>query len=357
MEGSQQAEVKRIRGQACQGHTSSTWVRQIAAAHDSLGRSNEQNALSLFPYLKDVSVEGPHLDRKWLKPLIDHSYSRYGVAFLAAVARFANPAGVGPQLFWGMISAPTIRHGMGYLAYESSVFDDRLIYRFGNYSSDSNRYSWAIEWEYALASRHQREVSSMIQAAALVKYFGMLHGETPSPSQVWVEFDFPYDDSFMIERVMGVPVMFTGRNCIHIGVDYASRVSLVSDADQWNQAALVRGDLTPKNWADRLGVGVSCWDYQYGKPTLDAIAEQFALTGPTLRNRLKAGGYVVKDVMKKSEMLRIKHSLKQGVTLKEVQEIYQYKNLRDLKASYKKYLGEDITSAKRLRMRNMMSYA
>lgn len=334
------------------GIISSSWLKMIAAAHNELGG----DAYKEWPYLVEC-VREQAVDRKYIKPMVDASYKRYGFLYLGALARFINPAGTG-SIFTGMMNAPTIRHGVAYLANESSRLDGKLEYNFGNHTSEnmSQVSTWVIAWEYSLAERHQREISHIVQVAGIVKYFGMLHGEPPLASEVWVELDLPYKDPYLLEKALGVPVTFTDRNCIHVASKYASRQSLHSHPDVWAEIALSQGGITPKHWADRLALLVLVWDFSVSRPTVDEAASQLNLTGATLRNKLKAGGYVVKDVMKNAEMRRVRTSLRNGMSLAQVQKLFGYSNLRDLKANYKKYIDEDITKAKRQKVKDTWHY-
>jgi hypothetical protein len=334
------------------GMINSAWIKMLVAAHDELGG----NAYEEWPYLTECVCEIA-VDRKHIRPLVDESFKRYGFLYLAAVARFVNPAGVG-SIFTGMMNAPTLRHGIAYLAFESARLDSRLTYNFSNYDSRaiSTLSSWVIEWEYGFKDRHQQEASHVVQVAGMIKYFGMLHGEPPRPSDVWVELDLPYEDSFLLEKALGVPVSFTGKNCIHVSETYARRESLHSFPDTWAAIALEPGaGFTSKAWADRLSMAVSCWDYSTGRPTVESVAEQLNLTGATLRNRLKPE-YVVKDVMKGAEMKRVRNSLRNGMKLADAQKTYGYSNLRDLKIVYKKYIGEGIEKAKRSKVKDTRYY-
>ena len=350
-------QVKEINKQADLGPVGRGWLKMLMRSYDALSGANTKTAEERWPYLNEHII-APAVDRKWLKPMIDEAYREYGgLAYLASVARFSNPASLG-HIFNTMMQAPTLRHGLAYLAVESGKFDGKLDYSFSNYESQINvmHNTFVVEWSHRLSARHQREASSVVQAAGLVKYFGMLHGEQPAPSQVWVELDLPYEDSYILERILGVPVSFSGRNCIHLSIDYAGKESLHSDPDSWSELALDYGTNGPKQWADKLAICVSCWDYSSSKPTLDAIATQFNMTGPTLRNRLKAGGYVCKDVMKKAEMERVRNSLRNGMTLSGAQTTYGYRNLRDLRANYKKHLGENINQVKRALVKDTKHY-
>lgn len=334
------------------GMINTSWIKMLVAAHDELGG----NAYEQWPYLSECVCEIA-VDRKYIQPMINESFKRYGFFYLAAVARFTNPAGTG-GIFTGMMNAPTIRHGVAYLAFESSGLDSKLTYSFSNYNSKaiSTLSSWVIGWEYAVAGRHQQEVSNVVQAAGVVKYFGMLHGEPPRPSDVWVELDFPYEDSLLIEKALGVPVSFTGKNCIHVSDKYAGKESLHSVPDRWAAIALDTGkDVTSRTWAGRLGMAVACWDYSTGKPTVEGVAGHLNITGATLRNKLKPD-YVVKDVMKEAEMKRVRNSLRNGMKLADAQKAYGYSNLRDLKIAYKKYMGEDIERAKRSKVKDTKYY-
>lgn len=337
------ADWDKIKARKSEGVIGSSWIRQIMAAYDAL----QGQALKEFPYL-GYWITQDFVDRKWIRPLVGKGYERSGYMFLAALARFSNPAGLG-SIYEAMMRAPTLRHGLGVLAFESTRFDRELEYSFANYKADDfgiDYYDWVIEYRYNIPHPQHLQASVVIQASALIKYFTAFHGEPPLPTDIWVEMNLPRHDLFLLNKAMSVPVTIGKSNRLYLRAGYASRASLHTGPDKWARIMDKTDGLTAKHWAERVAMTVSCWDYTLSPPTVDVIAAQLNLTTATLRNRLKPGGYKIKDVMKESEMRRVRNSLKNGMSLKEVQELYGFAQLRDLKACYKRYLKEDITKAK-----------
>ena len=335
-----------------QGIINASWIRQIMAAYDSMGGS----ALEEFPYL-EYWVTQDYVDRKWIRPIVDKGFERSGYMFLAANARFANPAGLG-KLYEEMMRAPTLRHGIGVLAFNADQFDRELSYAFSNFRADelSLGFDWVVSYRYKIGHKHHEQVSTVIHAAALVKYFTAFHGDAPLSKDVWVELDLPEHDVYLLNRAIGVPVSIGSANRVYMQAPYASRPSLHTGPNRWSEVLDNTTELTAKNWAGRVAMTVSCWDFTEGnKPTVEGVAEQLNLTPATLRNRLKPD-YLLKDVMKEAEMRRVKNSLENGLTLKDAQSIYGYVNLRDLKACYKKYIGENIEKAKRSYVKNIGNF-
>lgn len=347
------ADWDKINARKSEGVIGSSWIRQIMAAYDAL----QGQALKEFPYLEHWITQD-FVDRKWVRPLVDMGYERTGYMFLAALARFANPAGLG-SIYEAMMRAPTLRHGLGVLAFESTRFDRELEYSFANYKADDlviDYYDWVMEFKYLVGHPNHLYASAVIQAAALVKYFTTFHGEPPLPTDVWVELDLPPHDLFLLNKAIGVPVSNGPRNCIYLRSTYASRPSLHTGPDRWASVVDNTDGLTAKQWAERIAMTVSCWDYTQDQPTVDVVAAELNLTTATLRNRLKPGDYKIKDVMKEAEMRRVRNSLKNGMPLAQAQELYGYSNLRDLKACFKRYLKEDISKAKVDHIKNTNNY-
>ena len=330
------------------GIIGSSWIRQIMAAYDSMGGS----ALEEFPYL-EYWITQDYVDRKWIRPMVDKGFERAGYMFLAASARFSNPAGLG-KLYEEMMRAPTLRHGIGVLAFNVDQYDRELSYAFSNFRADelSLGFDWVLSYQYKMGHKHHEQLSIVINAAALIKYFTTFHGEAPLPSDVWVELNLPKHDLYLLNKAIGVPISIGPANRVHMRGTYASRPSLHTGPNRWGEVLDKTAELTAKNWAGRVAMTVSCWDFtEANKPTVEGVAEQLNLTPATLRNRLKPD-YLLKDVMKEAEMRRVKNSLENGLSLKDAQSIYGYANLRDLKACYKKYIGEDIEKAKRSYVKN-----
>ena len=335
-----------------QGIINASWIRQIMASYDSMGGS----ALEEFPYL-EYWITQDYVDRKWIRPMVDKGFERGGFMFLAANARFANPAGLG-RLYEEMMRAPTLRHGVGVLAFNAEQFDRELSYAFSNFRTDevSLGFDWVVSYRYKIGHQHHEQLSTVIQAAGLIKYFTALHGEAPLPSEVWVELDLPEHDMYLLNKALGVPVSVGPANRVYMRATYASRPSLHTGPNRWGEVLDDTAELTPKNWAGRVAMTVSCWDFAEGnKPTVEAVADQLNITPATLRNRLKPD-YLLKDVMKGAEMRRVKNSLENGLSLKDAQSVYGYANLRDLRTCYKKYIGEDIEKAKRSYVKNIGSF-
>ena len=339
-----------INKQRSQGVIGASWIRQIMAAYDSMGGS----ALEEFPYLEEWD-KAEYVDRKWITPLVDKGYERSGFMYLAANARFANPAGLG-KVYEEMMRAPTLRHGVAVLAFNANEFDRELSYAFSNFRSDelSIGLHWVISFNYKIGHKHHEQVSAVIHAAALIKYFTAFHGEAPLSKDVWVELDLPEHDVYLLNRAIDVPVSIGPANRVYVQAQYASRQSL--HTNRWDEVLDDTTALTAKNWAGRVAMTVSCWDFTEGnKPTIEGVASQLHITPATLRNRLRPD-YLLKDVMKEAEMKRVKNSLENGLSLKDAQLIYGYANLRDLKTCYKKYIGEDIEKARRRYVKNTGSF-
>ena len=341
-----------INKQRSEGIIGSSWIRQIMAAYDAMGGQAEEE----FPYLTEW-ITNDYVDRKWIRPMVDKGFERAGYMFLAANARFANPAGLG-KLYEEMMRAPTLRHGLGVLAFNANEFDRELSYSFSNYKSQELKlgYNWVVSFKYKIGNKHHEQVSNVIQAAGLIKYFTAFHGEPPLASQVWVELDLPKHDVYLLNKALGVPVSIGPASRIYLQDDYASRQSLHTGPNRWAEVVDDAEHLTPKSWASRVAMTISCWDFaESSKPTVEGVAEQLNLTVGTLRNRLKPD-YLLKDVMKEAEMRRVKNSLENGLSINDAQRVYGYSNLRDLKACYKKYIGEDIEKAKRSYIKNISAF-
>lgn len=335
-----------------QGIIGSSWIRQIMAAYDSINGE----ALEEFPYL-EYWITQDYVDRKWIAPMVNRGFERAGFGFVLANARFSNPAGLG-RLYEAIMRAPSLRHGVGVLAFNANEFDKNLSYSFSNYRSAELQLgdSWVVSYSYQIGFPRHEQISVVIQAAALLKYFASFHGERPLPNQVWVELNLPEHDIYLLSRELGVPVSLGPANRIYIESDYASRESLHAGPNRWAEVVDDTADFNAKNWAGKIAMTISCWDYTAGnQPTVDDVAEQLNMTAATLRNRLKPD-YLLKDVMKEAEMRRVKNSLENGLSIKDAQTIYSYSNLRDLKACYKKYIGDDIERSRRAYVKNISPF-
>ena len=255
------------------------WFKQIISAYERFG----WDVYKLHPDMQISKIlEGEVVDRGAISRLLDYGYQYGGVAFPIMMARQANFTALG-EIAWWMLTAPTLRHGIGVLSAFIPLVDTQCKIEA---TDEADRF--IIRVTYDVNDRRQLETSILIFASAFYKYVVCFHGETRLGALMSAHFNCPGLYARDLQDIFWMPVTNDPKGkALELSFDseYVSKDNVSFDRATWEkhkrqiQSAYgaKTGYLTKADrYAQLLTMHVQNWNYQRdGKPKLDSICRQW----------------------------------------------------------------------------------